>query len=227
MTIVRHTAAAEFQSQSDRKAQMVVGSDDTLTVWLNGKKVYDFTDRRGFEHEQGRFDVSLVRGPNRILVRCGNRGGGWQFSVAVTSAAEYAFLKAPSREGYNPETYRALALKGQGSAARGRQPLQRHQGPGLHQVSFRGQGGGTVGPELSSVGGKYPRDELISAVLYPIGQDLLGLMSRPSSPWRMVALSPGSCATRPREQSRSWMPTPRRSGSPRPTSTSESAATSP
>jgi putative heme-binding domain-containing protein len=30
-----------------------------------------------------------------------------------------------------------------------------------------GKEGGTVGPELSSVGGKYPRDELISAVLFP------------------------------------------------------------
>ena len=55
---------------------MVVGSDDTLTVWLNGKKVYEFADRRGFEHEQARFDVSLSGGTNRILVRCGNRGGG-------------------------------------------------------------------------------------------------------------------------------------------------------
>ena len=44
--------SAIFESPADRKAQMVVGSDDTLTVWLNGKKVYDFTDRRGFEHER-------------------------------------------------------------------------------------------------------------------------------------------------------------------------------
>jgi putative heme-binding domain-containing protein len=30
-----------------------------------------------------------------------------------------------------------------------------------------GREGGTVGPELSTVGAKYPRDELIAAVLYP------------------------------------------------------------
>ena len=57
--------SAIIDSPSERKAQMVVGSDDTLTVWLDGKKVYDFTERRGFEHEQDRFDVSLARGPNR------------------------------------------------------------------------------------------------------------------------------------------------------------------
>ena len=31
---------AEVESPSDRTAQMAVGSDDTLTVWLNGKEVY-------------------------------------------------------------------------------------------------------------------------------------------------------------------------------------------
>jgi putative membrane-bound dehydrogenase-like protein len=158
---------AIIDSPSGRKAQMVVGSDDTLTVWLDGKKVYDFTDRRGFEHEQGRFDVSLARGPNRILVRCGNRGGPWQFAVAVTAPVEHAFLKAPSRETYNPEAYRALALKGQGSAARGRGLFSDPKGLACIKCHSVGKEGGTVGPELSSVGAKYPRDELIASVLYP------------------------------------------------------------
>ena len=70
----------------ERTAQMVVGSDDTLTVWVNGKQVYDFADRRGFSADAGRFDVTLHQGANRILIRCGNRGGPWQFSVAVMGA---------------------------------------------------------------------------------------------------------------------------------------------
>ena len=28
---------------------MAVGSDDTLTVWLNGKEVYKFDGNRGFD----------------------------------------------------------------------------------------------------------------------------------------------------------------------------------
>ncbi len=160
-------ASATFESASERKAQMVVGSDDTLTVWLNGKKVYDFTDRRGFEHEQGRFDVSLDRGTNRVLVRCGNRGGPWQFAVAVTSATEHAFLKAPAKESFNPEAYRALALHGQGSATRGRSLFSDLKGLACIKCHSVGKEGGAVGPELSSVGAKYPRDELISSVLFP------------------------------------------------------------
>jgi putative heme-binding domain-containing protein len=160
-------ASATFESKTERKAQMVVGSDDTLTVWLNGTKVYDFTDRRSYEHEQSRFDVSLARGPNRVLVRCGNRGAGWQFAVAVTAQAEHAFLKAHAKETFSPEAFRALALKGQGSATRGRTLFSDLKGLACVKCHSVGKEGGNVGPELSSVGAKYPRDELISSVLYP------------------------------------------------------------
>ncbi|MDR3636422.1 MAG: HEAT repeat domain-containing protein, partial [Isosphaeraceae bacterium] len=69
-------AYSELQSDADRVAQFVVGSDDTLTVWLNGKQVYDFQDHRGFDPQQARFDVNLVKGKNRVLVKCGNYSGG-------------------------------------------------------------------------------------------------------------------------------------------------------
>ncbi len=105
---------AVIESPSERKAEMVIGSDDTLTVWLSGKQVYDFADRRGFAHDQARFNVTLAKGPNSVLVRCGNRGGPWQFAVAVTATAEYAFLKAPAREAFNPETYRARRRRARG-----------------------------------------------------------------------------------------------------------------
>ncbi len=44
-----------------------------------------------------------------------------------------------------------------------------HDAKGLGCVKCHavGKEGGTVGPELSTVGAKYPRDELIASVLYP------------------------------------------------------------
>ena len=160
-------AWAVVDSASVRQAQMVVGSDDTLTIWLNGKKVYEFTDRRAFEHEQVRFDVSLSRGPNHILIRCGNRGGAWQFAVALRTPADHAFLKSPARDAFNPETYRSFAMKGQGIASRGRRLFADLKGLACIKCHAVGKEGGTVGPELSSVGAKYPRDELIASVLFP------------------------------------------------------------
>ena len=158
---------AEIPSAADRPAQMAVGSDDTLTVWINGEQVYDFSDRRGFEHEHARFDVKLKKGTNRVLIRCGNRGGPWQFSAAVTAPADFAFLNAPSVGGFNPEVYRAVALKGPGQPDRGRKLFSDLKGLACIKCHSVGKEGGAVGPELSSVASKYPRDELIAAVLYP------------------------------------------------------------
>ena len=39
---------AVVESPVARPAQMAVGSDDTLTVWLNGKEVYKFAGNRGY-----------------------------------------------------------------------------------------------------------------------------------------------------------------------------------
>jgi len=158
---------AEVPSSTDRKATMAVGSDDTLTVWLNGKQVYESKSNRGFGHEQAKFEVSLVKGTNRILVVCGNSGGGWQFAVAISSPAEYVFLKAPAKGAFNPDEYRAVALKSKGDAKHGQSLFGDLKGLACTKCHAVGSEGGKVGPELSSVGAKYPRDELITAVLAP------------------------------------------------------------
>jgi putative membrane-bound dehydrogenase-like protein len=158
---------AEISSPTARPAQMAVGSDDTLIVWLNGKEVYQFSDRRGFEPQQARFDVALKKGVNRVLIRCGNRGGPWAYAVAVTAPEDFAFLKAPSGEGFNPEVYRAFALKARGDAGHGRKLFTDLKGLACIKCHSVGKEGGNVGPELSSIASKYPRDELIASVLYP------------------------------------------------------------
>ncbi len=158
---------AEVESPADRTAQMAIGSDDTLTVWVNGHEVYRFSDRRGFDHEQARFDVHLRKGTNRVLIHCGNGGGPWQFAVAVTAPADFAFLKGPAGAAFDPETYRAAAMKGGGDPGRGRRLFADLKGLACIKCHAVGKDGGNVGPELGSVGSKYPRDELIASVLYP------------------------------------------------------------
>jgi putative membrane-bound dehydrogenase-like protein len=158
---------AEVQCPAERTAGVVVGSDDTLTVWVNAKQVYDFADRRGFSPDAGRFEVTLHQGTNRIFIRCGNRGGPWLFSFALTASADYAFLKGPAGDGFDPEAYRTVALKGQGSASRGQRLFSDLKGLACVKCHAVGKSGAAVGPELSTVGAKYPRDELIASVLYP------------------------------------------------------------
>lgn len=163
-------AYAEVENTSKRSAQMAIGSDDTLTVWLNGKQVYDFQGRDGFQHAKNRVDVSLVEGTNRILVKCGNRGGAWQFAVALATPSESAFLKAPAEGGFDPAGFRAFAMEGAGKAEHGRSLFQDLKGLACIRCHAVGKEGGAVGPELSSIGAKYPRHELIQSVLFPSAQ---------------------------------------------------------
>ena len=102
-----------------------------------------------------------------MLIQCGNRGGPWQFSVAVTAPADFAFLKGPSGAAFNPDTYRAAAMKGGGDPGRGRRLFADLKGLACIKCHAVGKDGGNVGPELGSIGSKYPRDELIASVLTP------------------------------------------------------------
>ena len=129
---------AEVQSPTDRTAQMAVGSDDTLTVWLNGKQVYDFKDRRGFEPRAGHGSTSrCVKGTNRVLIKCGNRGGPWQFAVAVTVAGRLRLPEGPGGRRLRPRRLPRRRDEGQGQARARPGPLRRPEGPGLHQVPRR------------------------------------------------------------------------------------------
>ncbi len=199
---------AEIASAADRPAQMAVGSDDTLTVWVNGKQVYDFSDRRGFEHEHARFDVKLKKGTNRVLIRCGNRGGPWQFSVAVTAPADFAFLNAPSVGGFNPEVYRAIALKGPGQPDRGRKLFSDLKGLACIKCHAVGKEGAPSGrssraspPSTRATSSSPP-----CSIPRPRSPRV---MNRPRWPSPTAASSPGSSATRRRIPSSSRMPTPR------------------
>lgn len=157
----------EVSSQEDRTAQCAVGSDDTLTVWINGTQVYDTQASQSFSAARTKFDVKLTKGVNRVLIRCGNHGGPWAFSVALSTASDYAFLKGPSAGAFDPEAFRQAALKVPGKPEHGRVLFEDLKGLACIKCHSVGKQGGMVGPELSSVGAKYSRDELIASVLFP------------------------------------------------------------
>jgi hypothetical protein len=76
---------AEVVSPTAGRARLRLASDDTLTVWVNGRQVYDYGGMRAFNGGDGReaVEVELEEGPNRVVVRCGNGEGEWKFAVAV------------------------------------------------------------------------------------------------------------------------------------------------
>jgi putative heme-binding domain-containing protein len=158
---------AILESPVARPAQMAVGSDDTLTVWLNGKQVYKFDGNRSFEAEVAHFDVDLKKGKNNLLIKCGNGGGPWAYSVAVTGLADYAFLKGPATGGFDPDRFKLTAMKGQGKAEKGKALFFDTKGLACAKCHVIAGQGGAIGPELSGIAAKYPREELIQSILYP------------------------------------------------------------
>ncbi|WP_435005628.1 HEAT repeat domain-containing protein [Tundrisphaera lichenicola] len=158
---------AEFESPTGRPARIGVGSDDTLMVWLNGKEVYRFNDSRGFSPDVARVDVDLKEGKNTLLIKCGNGGGPWAYSVAVSASEDYAFLRGPSTLGFDPERFKMAGLKGSGQAERGKVLFFDMKGLACVKCHVVGGQGGAVGPELSGVAVKYPREELVNSILFP------------------------------------------------------------
>jgi hypothetical protein len=65
--------------------RLVIGSDDTLTLWLNGRQIFDFQGRRPYGLGQDAIDVGLEAGANRLVARCGNGEADWRFSVAYVA----------------------------------------------------------------------------------------------------------------------------------------------
>ena len=73
----------EITSPAKGKGRLLIGSDDTLSIWLNGKRVYDYNNGRSYGPDQDRVDVTFEEGPNRMLVRCGNVNAEWAFSIEI------------------------------------------------------------------------------------------------------------------------------------------------
>jgi hypothetical protein len=61
------------------KLDLSLGSDDTLTVWVNGEKIHDNKAARGVAADQDKISVQLVAGENQLLFRICNGGGGHGF----------------------------------------------------------------------------------------------------------------------------------------------------
>lgn len=157
----------EIESPDDRAVAMAVGSDDTLQVWLNGKEIHKISGSRGFSPEQARYDVRLKKGTNRVMLKCGNNSGPWAFAVAYTFPAEYAFLKGPAPGAFDADAYRNVATKGQGNAERGRAIFADLKGLACVKCHVVAGQGGAVGPDLTGIAARYPREELITSILFP------------------------------------------------------------
>ena len=165
---------AELVSPQARKAEMLMGSDDTLTVWLNGKKVFESTGNRAYIPGQDRLEIELVEGTNRFLVECGNSGGGWQYAVELSGQPDYSFLQGPASGSFDSDAFAKHAVENKGDLLKGQALFNDLKGLACIKCHKVGKEGGDVGPDLSGIGAKYPRPQMIESILYPSAQIFSG-----------------------------------------------------
>lgn len=74
-----------LDSATDQQARMILRSDDSPKVYLNGKLVFSKYCHRGINQEKDEFPVYLKKGPNKLLVRVDNYLGGAGFYSQLLS----------------------------------------------------------------------------------------------------------------------------------------------
>jgi putative heme-binding domain-containing protein len=179
-------ALAQLDSPVARKAKFWVGSDDGVTVWVNGAKVLDKPADRGWTPDEDKLAVDLVAGANAILLRVENAGGDWRFNVKVAEPPSGPLFEgmasgpaaaASGEPPFDAKIWRDYAQSHAGDPARGKALFFAEKGPGCCKCHAIAGVGPKVGPDLRDVGAKYPRAELITSVLDPSNRILDGFQA--------------------------------------------------
>jgi len=72
-------------SPAEREAQLRIGSDDDVKVWLNGEPVWKYKHRWGpATIDRDIVNVKLNKGKNSIMVKVTQGPGGWGFYLRIT-----------------------------------------------------------------------------------------------------------------------------------------------
>ena len=74
-------AQVEMSEQTD--ADLGIGSDDCVKVWLNGKLVHEHRGGRGVIPDSDRVPVTFKKGKNQLVLKILNYGGPWGFSCRL------------------------------------------------------------------------------------------------------------------------------------------------
>jgi hypothetical protein len=73
-----------INSPDDRRATVLLGSDDGVRVWVNDELAHTNPIYRAAEPDQDRFSVNLKKGWNKILIKVLQGGGGWGYFFRVS-----------------------------------------------------------------------------------------------------------------------------------------------
>ncbi len=77
-------AYAEIEVAAGGPAQLRLGSDDGIRVWVNQEAVFQIDADRGYDIDQDVADITLREGRNVVLAQVTQLLGGWAFTLRLT-----------------------------------------------------------------------------------------------------------------------------------------------
>lgn len=83
--------AATLDSAADQPATLLVGSDDGIQIWLNGKKVHDHKATRALVPGEDKVKVDLKSGKNVLLLKLDQGDGAGGLSLSAEARAGVTF----------------------------------------------------------------------------------------------------------------------------------------
>lgn len=159
---------AEFESDVERSALMLVGSSGTVAVKLNGKGVlsYQNTAGRPYAPDADLVRVKLLKGRNRILVTSRQGIGVWSFGVQISEPSSYRMAAKP--DAISLDALRDFAQSHEGDVRKGEELFFDPRGIGCVKChAAGGRGTANIGPDLTGLALKYDKAEIIRSVLEP------------------------------------------------------------
>ena len=66
-------------------ADLAVGADDGVVVWLNDQRIHTNLVARGYQSHEDHVPISLKAGANTLLLKVTQGGGDWKFCAHIES----------------------------------------------------------------------------------------------------------------------------------------------
>jgi hypothetical protein len=81
-------ALVYVHSPKDQAGEMLLGSDDTITVWVNDVMIHEITKLRPGHQDEDKASMKWKQGWNTVLIKVGNATGDHLFFAKLRAATE-------------------------------------------------------------------------------------------------------------------------------------------
>lgn len=85
--------AVAVNSSAEQRATLLIGSEDAVKVWVNGKQVHENFVRRSAQPGQDKVDIRLKQGDNILMVKLEQVSGGGGLIAALRTEQPVSFVR--------------------------------------------------------------------------------------------------------------------------------------